>query len=435
MKKTVAFLVLLTAAIGFSSCSKAAESGRIEIQFWHMNPVGSPGYSEMKRLVSDYNASQDRYTVKAVGFSFWDYWDKINIAISSKTTPDIGLGTIDDIVSRASNKILYNVSEMIRRDPPGSSIDLADFREGQLAFATWNGDLWAMPFTSTARALYYNIDMFAEKGISEDHVPKTWSELKRVAKLFDSVENGSIVRLGFDPTYGNATYHGWLWQCGLDFFDADLNPTLNRKGHLDVLKWILAFNNEFSRTQLASFGEANQMLGLNVFSAQKVAMIVDTDGLYQTIERSGASFSYGVAPIPIPDEGGRRVNWGSGFSLEMYDDGKRDAERKAGAWDFYKYLLSADSQIALADITGWIMSHRPAMKRYTQDKPILKELLGEVDYAVDKVYVPYAPSWHGNDWQPFYAQALSRKLTPEEALAAARKHYVQKRLNWEAISR
>jgi multiple sugar transport system substrate-binding protein len=175
-------------------------------------------------------------------------------------------------------------------------------------------------------------------------------------------------------------------------------------------------------------------LGLNPFAAEKVAMIIGNDGLYQTIINAGADFSYGVAPIPIPDEDGIRVNWGSGFSIEMYDNKKNDNDRLNGAFMFYKYLLSKEVQIELSEVNGWILSHISAMEEFVEGKPIMQLLLEEVNYAVDKVYVPYAPSWHGNDWQPYYTQALDRSLTPEAALLQARNHYLEKQQNYNTVN-
>ena len=77
------------------------------------------------------------------------------------------------------------------------------------------------------------------------------------------------------------------------------------------------------------------------------------------------------------------------------------------------------------------MSHITAMEEYVAGNEILEKLLAEVDYAVDKVYIPYAPSWHGNDWQPYYQEALSGTMTAEQALAAARTNYLQKKQNYD----
>ena len=243
MKKWFVLLVIIGLSLSIAACRRDDEAGdRVTIQYWHMNPVGSPGFSQMRAIITAFNESQDDYFVRGTGFSFWDYWDKINIAVSSRTAPDIGLSTIDDVVARASNGVLYNLSELMAADTSDNNVDLEEFRQSQLDFATWQGDLWAMPFSTTTRALYYNLDMFTEQGLTAADVPTTWSELHTVAKRFDVVQGGQIQRLGFDPTYGNATYHGWLWQTGLDFFDEALNPTLNTQGHIDVLEWIIGFN-------------------------------------------------------------------------------------------------------------------------------------------------------------------------------------------------
>lgn len=422
-------MIIITGFI-LASCGGEDTGDKIVIDFWHMSPVGSTSFSGMKSIITDFNESQDEYFVRGTGFSFWDYWDKINVAIASRTAPDIGLSTIDDVEARAVSGALYNISELIEADTSDNNIDLSEFRQSQLDFATYQGDLYAMPFSATTRVLYYNLDMFTEEGLTEADVPTTWEELKTIAKKFDTLDGNELTRLGFDPTYGNATYHGWLWQKGLDFFDDNKLPTLNTQAHIDVLNWIINFNSEYTRNQLTAFGEANNLLGTNPFASQRVAMIVEVDGLYQIIKDAGATFNYGVAPIPIP-EGGTRVNWGSGFSIEMYDNGKDETVQRDGAFEFYKYLLSKDIQKRLAEVNGWIMSHITAMEEYVAGNEILEKLLAEVDYAVDKVYIPYAPSWHGNDWQPYYQEALSGTMTAEQALAAARANYLQKKQNYD----
>lgn len=435
MKKLLLGFMLMISLVTLAACDGGGEAGdKIEIEFWHMSPVGSSSFSGMKSIISGFNNSQDKYFVKGTGFSFWDYWDKINVAISSRTAPDLGLSTIDDVEARAKSGALYNISDLMAADQSDNKMDLNEFRQSQLDFATYQGDLYAMPFSATTRVLYYNLDMFAEKGLTEADVPTTWDELHTVAKLFDKEDsNGRLTRLGFEPTYGNATYHGWLWQKGLDFFDENQMPTLNTPGHIEVLEWIMNFNNDIERSELTAFGEGNQTLGINPFASERVAMIVEVDGLYQIIKDAGATFNYGVAPIPIP-EGGTRVNWGSGFSIEMYDNGKNETDERDGSYEFLKYLLSKDIQKELAEVNGWIMSHISAMEEFVQGNEILEKLLAEVDYATDKQYIPYAPSWHGNDWQPYYNQALAGTLTAAEALEAARNNYIQKKQNYDAVN-
>ncbi len=435
MKKLFLGIFFLVGILVLNGCGDKAANGKIEINFWELSPVGSPSYSGMKAIITDFNDSQDKYYVKGSGFSFWDYWDKLGVAIASKTAPDIGLNTIDDVVTRAQSDAVYNLSDFIQADKDAGlgDFDFAPFYQNQLDISSYQGSLFAMPFTSTTRVLYYNKDMFAKAGLTDADVPKTWSELATVAKKLDIVKNGEIQQLGFDPTYGQGTYMGYLWQSGLDFFDQDLNPTLNTQQYVDILNWMLDFNNDFSRTQLNSFGDASSMLGTDPFSSKRVAMYIDTDGLYQTLSAAGSDVNYGVVPIPVPDDNGIRINWGSGFSIELFTNGKGVTEKSKGAWEFMKYLMSDDTQVKLANANGWIMANKDAMAEVAQGNEVLTALVNEVPYAVDKVYVPYAPNWHAADWQQFYDEALDGTKTAQQTLDLARAYYLEKQTNYNEL--
>ena len=329
MKKVLLFATLLISIFTLSACGNDEADGRIEISFWHLSPVGSESFSDVRTLISDFNDSQDVYYVKGTGFSFWDYWDKLSVAVASNTAPDIGLSTVDDNVHRADRGVLFNVSDLIAADIAAGveTLDTGLFYQNQLDFLTYEEDLYGIPFTSTTRMLYYNLDDFAEIGLTAEDVPTTWAELEVIAKQLDIVDGNDIDRIGFDPTYGQGTYMGYLWQSGLDFFDEDKNVTLDTQGHYDVLDWMVNFNSEYSSSQLNAFGEANTILGIDPFAAGRVSMIIAVDSLYQTLEDFDSSLNYGVAPIPLPDEDGTRVNWGSGFSIEMYTNGENDTEK------------------------------------------------------------------------------------------------------------
>lgn len=432
MKKIIMLLLVLTSVFTLSACKDNEAEGKIEIEFWHLSPVGDPSYSAVKQIIREFNESQDTYYVKGTGFSFWDYWDKLNVAVASNTAPDIGLSTIDDNVHRAEKGVLYNVSDFIANDQEQGleTIDTNVFYDNQLEFLTYEDELYGLPFTATVRMLYYNLDHFAEVGLTEDDVPTTWAELETVAKQLDEVDGNDITRIGFDPTYGQGTYMNYLWQSGLDFFDEDLNVTLDTQGHYDVLDWMVSFNEEYSRTQIQAFGEANSILGIDPFAAGRVSMIIGTDGLYQTLRDYDSDMNYGVAPIPLPDENGIRVNWGSGFSIEMYTNGKEDMEKAQGSWEFIKYAMQNDVQEDFADALGWLMGNKVAMNNVAEGNPIIAAFVEECNYAVDKVYVPYAPAWHASDWFQYYDELKAGNLTVQETLDNAIDWYIEKQENY-----
>lgn len=428
MKRILTLLVILFSCFLIASCGKKED--KTTITFWHIWPVGNPAFTSIKNIVSDFNEQQDEYVVKATGYSFWDHIEKIRMALSTNMMPNLGIFTIDDVYHRASNNKLLNISELMANDP-NHGIDMENFFPNQIEFSKYNGQLYAFPFSATTRLLYYNLDMFAAAGLTEADVPKTWSELHTVAKKLDIIDgSGNITQLGFEPSYGNVNYHCYLWQKGLDFFDSNLNVTLNTQGHADVLNWIKDFNNDIPRTKLTAFGEQNATFGTSPFVAERVAMIVEVDNLHFRINDYGANMNYGVSYIPIPDENGIRVNWGSGFSLELYDTGSLTEKQKKGTWEFAKYLMSKEVQLKVAKATGWLMANKEATEEFVQGDPLLTRIYEEVAYAKDKIYVPYSPNWNG-DFGPFWYSFLNGEITATEALQQGTNYFNEKKRNWE----
>ena len=439
MKKAISILLSLCLVTTFTACGNKDSSKtnsnsaqKVKVTYWHTTPIGDPGYAKINNLVKKFNESQDKVEVKHIGYSFWDYWDKLNIIVAAKngSAPDIGINTIDNSISRAETGLIYNLSPLIKKD----NINLGEFYQNQIDFGTYKGEVYSLPFTSTARVLYYNLDLFEKAGLTEADVPKNLEELSKVAKKLDKVDgNGNIEVMGFDPTAGEGTYHGWLWTNGLDFFDKDLNPTLDDDKHEEVLRWMRDFNKNLTPKQKQGFSEGNKLVGLDPFTSGRMGMYLGSDSLHYTLTQKKVKFKYGVVNIPYP-AGGTRVNWGSGFSLEMFNNG--DEKKKEASWEFYKFLMSPGAQKEYYETTGWLMSNKKAMEETAKNDKVLARIVEELPYAKDKIYVNYAPSWHANDWQQYYQKAL-KEGTDEvrEALKEAQKYYLQKRENFKATQK
>lgn len=443
MKKLLLLLLVFVFGFGLVACTKP-ENGdgpgddgeKVQVDFWHMSPVGETSYQGMRALIREYNETNtDNVYVKATGIGFWDYGEKLNISMAGGNAPDIGLSTLDDVPYRAGSNGLINISELIKNDTGDNQIVLENYLENQLKFARYNGDLFAMPFTATARLMFYNLDLFEAAGLTEADVPKTWEELKIVSDKITKVDsNGDLEVVGFHPSSGNNTFASWLWQKDLDFFNDDLQPVLNSPEVEEILEWVGNFNGHIPFEKIQAFGAANQMLGIDPFVAGKFGMMVDVDALYYKMKDAGTPFKFGVAPVPYP-EGGKRVNWSSGFSLEMYKNKNNSDAKIKATFAFYKWLLSEEIMLKLADVLGGLTAHYPAMVEHSKDDPILTKIVEELKYAVDKRYVPFAPSWHGADWGPIYNDYLNHNITAKEALIRAEKMFLEKKANWESTQK
>ena len=68
------------------------------------------------------------------------------MALSTNMMPNVSIFTIDDVYQRATNNKLLNISELMANDP-NHGIDMMTF-ENQIKFSTYEGNLYALPFSS-----------------------------------------------------------------------------------------------------------------------------------------------------------------------------------------------------------------------------------------------------------------------------------------------
>ena len=78
---------------------------------------------------------------------------------------------------------------------------------------------------SSTLILYYRTDLFAEAGLEP---PTNWDELLHAARTLHSPPNIAGISLPADSSRATPQFAGqFLWQAGGDFFDRDLNVTLD----------------------------------------------------------------------------------------------------------------------------------------------------------------------------------------------------------------
>lgn len=404
-----------------------ADSGsgeKTQITFWHIMPEGTDGYESLDELIMNFNNVQDEYEITHVGYPFLDYFSKMTTAFAGDVAPDVFLYTMDDVPTRAAAGTIANLTPYMEAD--GYTTD--DLYEAEVAAGIYEGNQYALPFSSTCRVLWYNLDMFKEAGLTEADVPTTWDELYEVAKKMDKVEGDVIQQLGFDPTAGQSYYFQFLWQKGLDFFDAEGNPQLDQEPQKEVLQWVQDFNKEYPASQLQAFTDAGKVLAADGFVSGMLGMMVGTDSEYATLKYANVDFEYGAAPIPIP-EGGEHVNWSSVWSLEVFKG--QDEAKMQGAWEFVKYMLEPENMEAFFNSQGWLTASKSANEKLRTDD-IMNVLVDEVANSREKQFFDFAPKWH-EDWTQF--QELAKTGTPiEEVLAQAQQFYLEKRDNFQSTN-
>lgn len=437
-KRIVSFALMfaLAGVMVFAAAQQESESASaaepmeaVDISFWHIFPEGDQTFDLFEEMVAEFNDANPGIKVEHMGISFWDYWTKLTTSVAGGTGPDIALNTAENVQARISAGTIVNLTPYFEAD----GIDTDRYIQSQIEYMSDDkGDLYAFPYGTPVRVLYYDKDMFVEAGLDPEDPPKDWDELEEYAERLTRFKDGNkdmIETIGFDPAMGNFYFWTLAWTNGGEFFDDEGNPTVNNPRNLEALEWMVKMHRKYGSRAMQAFESQNSSLQFDPFIAGRAAMEVHNEGLYAQIKQYAPEKNIGVAPIPYQRE---RANWSSGFTLEIADKG--DQARADASWEFLWKLISPEGERAFFEKTGWIMSDKTLMEDpIVQNDPILAKILQEAPYARNRVFIEEVQAWHVT-MSPAIEAALLGTRTPAEALAEAQKLIEEAIANYEATN-
>ncbi|MBP3544554.1 MAG: extracellular solute-binding protein, partial [Lachnospiraceae bacterium] len=120
-----ALLAMSTLTMGGCAQSGADTSadGRTELVFWYSG--GKTAVGVWDKLIAEFNASQELYTVTGVTQADYDEtYQKVQAGIASKTAADVVLLDADKARNLAEKKLLEDISVYVKED---SSFEKEDY--------------------------------------------------------------------------------------------------------------------------------------------------------------------------------------------------------------------------------------------------------------------------------------------------------------------
>ena len=230
----------------------------------------------------------------------------------------------------------------------------------------YDDKLYAVPYDTDVRLLYYNRELFREAGLDPDRPPKTWSELREFSQLLTKRRpDGRLEQIGAVPSWGNTELYLYCWQKGGEFLSEDgTRVTLDDPRNVEALTWIRDYVRDYGIEQLLTlqtgFGAESQ----NPLITGRVAMMVYDVGTLTMLERYGADLDWAAAPPPYADDG-VPATWSGGFSLVMPKGGRHPE----GAWQFARFILQDESQRYMATSSNKLPALRSA-ERTPSSSPV-----------------------------------------------------------------
>src|SRR2546425_518682 len=136
----------------------------------------------------------------------WNSIDQqVSTMIQNNQPPDVL--TLNSFSSSAKDQLLHSADEVLSPKPRGAFIE--SFARG----GEYQGKLYGFPILSSARAFFYNKDLFARAGLAGP--PKTWDDFVQAARKIQGLGGGVIgYALPLGPEEAQAEWAIWMWNNG-----------------------------------------------------------------------------------------------------------------------------------------------------------------------------------------------------------------------------
>jgi multiple sugar transport system substrate-binding protein len=327
--------------------------------------------AEWQQIIKDFEAKNDGIKVNLDVESWNDINDVIKTRVQAGKQPDIL--NIDAFAGFASDDLLYPAKDVV------SKATLDDFQPSFVENASIDGTQYGLPFIASARALFYNKDLFKQAGITDP--PKTWADMEAAAaKLKKAGVTPYGMPLGSEEAQAETAI--WFYGGGGGYGDASkltIDSPENIAAATEMQKFITQGWTE------ANPGSTDRTPLLNVFIQGKIGMQVGLPPIVGQIKDKNPDLNYAIAPIATKD--------GSPFTLGVADHlmaFKNKVDKKAAITKFLDYFYSADVYSKWVTEEGFLPTTKSGAEKMGSDEAI-KPFLELLPSA--KFYPSTNPNW------------------------------------------
>ena len=285
-------------ACGSSSSSSSSSSSKaaggtttIKLLAADYGTAGGPDSSQTywQGIADAFHAANPSITVKVQTIA-WDNWSQVQTLIQNKQYPDILEG--DAPQELAANGLLYPLTDVMSASTISNLIPVFAKQEDDSS-----GTAFGAPFTTSARALFYNKKLFTAAKIAAP--PTTWAELQTDAAKIKALGNGTIgYGLPLGSEEAQAESYIWMLGNGGGYVDSSGKYAINSAANIDTFKFLTGMV-KAGDTQ-PSPATTNRQTIWDDFAAGQVGMAGGSGALIGGITKAGKlqAADWGVATMP-----------------------------------------------------------------------------------------------------------------------------------------
>ncbi|MBU5441179.1 ABC transporter substrate-binding protein [Paenibacillus sp. MSJ-34] len=369
--------------------------GTTQILFW--SPFSGSDGPFMKKIVDQYNASQDQYKVNFVIQPNGEYYKQLDVALSSsKERPDLMIMHVDTVPTYVNKGQLQPLDDIAA----SAGINKEDYVEAPVEYATIDGKWYEIPLDIHPLVMYYNKDLFEQAGIQNPPTNREEFE-SAVEKLTDKDKGvyGYVLPTLWPQQFIFPTL---VWQNGGELWNGS-DVAYNSPEAVEMVQWMRSLVDKgYSPGNVQQDGENTLFLqGKNA---------IQFNGPWMKSQFDEAGLNYGVAPVPQIGKAKQAVFAGShGFVIPK---DLADENKIAGIGDFLKYVATNSMDWAAS---GQALAAKPML-----ESEEFKQLEVQNNIASSFSYVQFAPNvlnW-GTISEPIWGELNNALLGKKDAQQA-----------------
>ncbi|WP_445291785.1 ABC transporter substrate-binding protein [Calothrix sp. NIES-2098] len=367
----IILLCIFLLALGGCQTVKQADNQIVHLTLWHgINPPSNRDI--FQKLVDKFNQTHSDIQIDSIYAGQLDQQiPKVLTAVIGNAQPDILFFNPQITGQFVELGAIYPLEDWLNKSPIKSEIIQNCFGEMSL-----NGHIWSVPLFAGNVGIFYRRDLFKAAGITE--LPKTWEELREVAKKLTVDLNGDKRpdRYGMLMPLGKGEWTVFTWFP----FLLSSGGTLVENNHPNLVSpsaiAALQFWQNLIKDGSTKFSAPERGYEEDDFIAGRVAM--QLTGPWTFIMQSKVDFD--VLPIPANRQPATVLASGNLFVM------KTTPKRQQASLKFLEYVLSEEFQTEWSIGSGFLpvnikSAQSQAYQEFIQKKPAMKVFLEQMSVS------------------------------------------------------
>ncbi|ESW86681.1 MULTISPECIES: sugar ABC transporter substrate-binding protein [unclassified Mesorhizobium] len=372
--KLAKWTVGVMAGMSLLALAAQADAGEVRVTVAEYSAKTGPYFEAVKK---EFEAANPGITVKFEVVP----WD----VLLQKLTTDITAGTNADL-SIIGTRWLIDFVQQDVAEPLDAYIkpEFKDrFIDTFLSPSIMEGKTYGLPIAASARAMYYNKELFEKAGIANP--PATWTELQEDARKIKALGTGTFgFGLQGKEIETDVYYYYAMWSQGTEILNKDGTSGLGTPGALEAAKLYKSMIDEGLTEPGVTSNNREDVQ--NLFKQGKVGMMITAPFLSNQIKDEAPNLKYGVAAIPAGPTGARGT-YGVTDSIIMFKNSKNKDE----AWKLLDFLFTTEQRAKFTQGEGFLPVNKEEAKMdyYVNNA----DLAAFTALLPDARFAPVIPGW------------------------------------------